>query len=223
MKSYAQYGEDLLIARMFDNDYFAWRPGPVVEIGAGNGEHLSNTALFRERGWHTTLVESDPDHFAALEALERANPHVTVYYKAATPENINILVPSDAKFVSIDVDGDDIFLFEALEHQPLAVCIEYNPTMPRHMDVAPARLGLKIGASIPALRRIARAKGYGLVHASPCNAIFAYGLDDAEVHAPEPEYVVATEYFTGRPLVLGTAPWGVTFDRPYPPEDVTVR
>lgn len=216
--TYSQYGEDDIVASRFVGDY----GGIAVEVGAGDGLHLSNTALFRLRGWLTVLIEPDPQYRAALGALQRDNNNVSVRVEAATPENINDLVPPDTALLSIDVDGDDIFLFEALEHTPSIVIIEYNPTMPQGEDVQPARLGLKVGASVTALNRVAQEKGYGLYAVTPCNVIFEYGYPGKDIAWTQPAYTVATEYFTGRPFVVGTAPWGVDFGNPYPADDVII-
>lgn len=217
MKSYSQYGEDTLTATRLVQEY-----GVAVEIGAGDGWHLSNTALFRERGWMNILVESDPRYGSELYKLNEL-PNVSVFQRAATPQNINRLVPDITNLLSIDVDGDDIFLLEALEHRPEIIIVEYNPTMPEFLDVMPSKLGLRIGASIKALKRVASKMDYGVVGITPCNVVFERGYEDANVFGSPPEYVVATEYFTGRPLVLGEAPWGVDFSNPYPPENVVVR
>lgn len=216
--SQSQFGEDRFVADRLQLEY-----GQVVEIGAGDGDHLSNSAMFRDRGWSTVLVEPDERHHDALHALERLRQNVVVHYCAATPENINRLVTPATTFLSIDVDGDDIFLLEALEHRPLAICVEFNPTMPWHVDAHQARPGLQIGASVAALTRVARAKGYGRIHVTTCNAIFELGADEVPLPVQVPDYAVATDYFSGRPFVVGTPPWGVDLANPVPPEDVVVR
>lgn len=214
---YAQFREDELI------DAYVADDGVAVEIGAGDGQHLSNTAMFRERGWYTILVEPAEEHRDALTSLAANHPNVEVHLLHASPENINILVPDNATILSIDVDGDDYFILEALEKRPDVIVVEFNPTMPRNADIHPARRGLAVGSSVGALRRIARAKGYGLVHVTHCNAIFLRDCDEEVLLQEHPIYAVATEYFTGRPFVIGIAPWGVDFANPYPAEDVIIR
>lgn len=214
---YAQFDEDEII------DAYVADDGIAVEIGAGNGQHLSNTAMFRERGWKTILVEPAEEHRDALLTLAANNPNVEVHLLHASPENINHLVPDDATILSIDVDGDDYFILEALEKRPRIIIVEFNPTMPRNVDIRPARRGLQIGSSVAALRRIAKEKGYGLAHVTHCNVIFILDAEDEMRLQERPVYTVATEYFTGRPVVIGTAPWGVDFANPYPAEDVIVR
>ena len=215
--NYAQFQEDVIVDKLLGSpDY-----GCVVDIGAGDGDEISNSKLFRLRGWDTVLVESDPRHAAALDQLERDG--AVIHRVAATPSNINDLVPADATILSIDIDGDDIFLLEVLHHQPRALIIEHNPTIPRHFDVQPARLGLAVGSSVAALTRVAETLGYGLVAVTHCNVIFLHGAISISISAAVPEYAVATEYFTGRPFVVGTPPWGLDFSNMYPSEDVIVR
>lgn len=214
--TYSQYGEDAIV------DVLLGHPpdGEIVDIGAGDGMHLSNSLLFRERGWRAVLVEPAPIHQEALQAL--SEPRTAIYDEPATPDNIDHLVAA-ATILSIDVDGDDIFLLEALEARPQVIIVEHNPTIPYRMDVSPIRLGLRIGASVAALTRVAESKGYGLAAVTHCNAIYEYETRSLPIPDYKPDYAVATEYFTGRPLILGTPPWGVDFADPYPIEDVIIR
>lgn len=212
--TFSQFNEDDIIDSLLDSPHV----GTIVDIGAGDGMEISNSRLFRERGWYTVLAESSPKYREALRKLQS-----DLWLQSVTPKNINKIVPLETEVLSIDVDGDDIFLLEALEVRPTVIVIEHNPTIPYYLDVMPARLGLHIGASVAALSRVAEAKGYGLVAVTHCNAIFRYGIQSMEIPPYYPAYAVATEYFSGRPLVLGTAPWGLDLDDPYPIEDVVER
>jgi len=226
--TYAQYGEDTIVDALLGRPEY----GAIVDIGAGDGVEISNSRLFRERGWYTLLVEPDPRHTAALDAL--TGERCAVVAEAVTPGTINDFIPENGRtgsippvdlpiVLSIDVDGDDIFLLEALERRPDVIIIEHNPTMPYHIDVQPARLGLQIGASVAALARVALGKGYGLAAVTHCNAVFHLGEGSIPLPEYRPAYAVATEYFTGRPVVLGEAPWGMDLALPYPADDVVIR
>lgn len=217
--SFSQFGEDRIVDELLGSP----APGLIVDVGAGDGMEISNSRLFRERGWATILVEPNPAHLDGLSALRDQSPQVRLIPVAATPDNITDLVPEGTDVLSIDVDGDDIFLLEALERNPKFIIIEHNPTMPRHIDAQPARLGLRVGSSVKALTRIAQAKGYGLAAVTHCNAIFQHGGLSIELPHEPPAYAVATEYFTGRPIVIGEAPWGVDLANPVPSSDVVVR
>ena len=65
---YSQNGEDGIIAEIFNRikDKIVltnW----VVEFGAWDGKHLSNTFLLIEKGFHAVLIESDTHRFIDLE------------------------------------------------------------------------------------------------------------------------------------------------------------
>lgn len=63
--SYSQYGQDKLIAKLFGHK----RGGTFIEIGAFDGETLSNTALLeRQYGWRGICIEPSPEPFRKLKA-----------------------------------------------------------------------------------------------------------------------------------------------------------
>lgn len=59
---YAQHGEDALVLSAFSG------PGYFVEIGALDGEFLSNTKALEEDGWTGLLIEAHPQHFERLKS-----------------------------------------------------------------------------------------------------------------------------------------------------------
>jgi hypothetical protein len=83
-------------------------------------------------------------------------------------------IPCEFDFLSIDVDGNDFHVWNAvIGHRPKVVCVEFNPTM--HVDVAwvqPANPRRMVGASLTAMVRLGTEKGYELVCVTTTNAIF---------------------------------------------------
>lgn len=55
-RSYSQSGEDLLLA-----DIFGESVGTMVDVGAHDGIHLSNSYLLESMGWKCILVEPNPE------------------------------------------------------------------------------------------------------------------------------------------------------------------
>ena len=55
MNWYSQYGEDILLAKIFDG-----ATGLCVEVGANDGVRFSNTKHFEEIGWQCVLIEPTP-------------------------------------------------------------------------------------------------------------------------------------------------------------------
>jgi hypothetical protein len=74
--------------------------------------------------------------------------------------------------LSIDIDGDDYYIFASLAAlRPRVVIVEYNPTIPAHVDLY-ADPGSYFGASVAALARVGREKGYTLVAITQTNCFF---------------------------------------------------
>jgi len=101
----------------------------------------------------------------------------------------NYRVPVEFGVLSIDIDGQDYWVWRAISHRPALVVIEYNGkigigsgvVMPRNDDwvlrvhIGPDGQQLSdqfYGASLGALDRLAHVKGYTLVYANGVNAFF---------------------------------------------------
>jgi hypothetical protein len=178
MQKYSQGGEDGVLLRIFEK--IGIRHRYFVEFGAWDGLFLSNTANLRlNHGWSGLLLEGSDRADGKL--VQRA--HVDA-------ENVEALfrehgVPRDFDLLSIDIDGNDYWVWKAIEaFKPRVVVVEYNifflPKTAKTMayDVNHAWdcdvFGLYHGASLAALGKLGREKGYVLAYTEPyCpNAIF---------------------------------------------------
>lgn len=117
MKDYSQHGEGLLLKDIFDALQITH--GYAVEFGASDGYWLSNIRGFLEMGW-TGLQ---------LEGITRVQNEVKQEF--ITKENINELfakynVPTNFDLLSIDLDGNDYWIWKELHWNPKVVIIEYN-------------------------------------------------------------------------------------------------
>lgn len=65
MRDYSQHGEQAWLASWFN----LAGPGTFIDIGAVDGECLSNTRALALAGWHGTCVEPNPVSFAKLAKL----------------------------------------------------------------------------------------------------------------------------------------------------------
>lgn len=99
----AQFGEDRLL-----DQFFAHKTcGFYLEIGAFDGENMSNTYFFERRGWTGILVEADPS--LAQQCRER-RPRSIVVNCAATarhmPERVDFdVVVNDRGLSSLNLDS----------------------------------------------------------------------------------------------------------------------
>ena len=161
---FSDWGEDGAIDRLFDvigttSRYF-------VEFGAKDGFEKSNTANLRvHEGWHGLLMDAaaQPDH-------------PLVKHEFITAENVNDVfarhgVPHSFDLLSLDIDGNDYWVWKALTYRPRIVVIEYNIffalDVSKTITYDPKHVWDKSsyhGASLAALRKLGDTKGYELVH-----------------------------------------------------------
>jgi hypothetical protein len=106
-------------------------------------------------------------------------------------------VPEDLDVLSIDVDGSDYWIWEAIaDYRPRVVVIEYNSVLdPQRKLVQPREHGSwdgtdYYGASLGAIRALGETKGYRLVHTELTgNNAFLVSAELAEGRFPDPEDV----------------------------------
>lgn len=131
---YSQNGEDGLI----DAILLALRiqSGWVVEFGAWDGRHLSNTyRLVRDKKFHGVFIEGDAARFRELEQTANETHRIIplhAFVAAEGPNSLDVLLsstpcPKDLEVLSIDVDGPDYFIWQGCrDYRPKIVVIEVN-------------------------------------------------------------------------------------------------
>jgi hypothetical protein len=181
MGFYSQGGEDEIIAAAFD--LYGIRNECCLEIGAADGMRLSNTLHFRQLGWRAVLIEADPveytrllkyksDHVMCVKLLVTASAQLEAIMDAAD-------FPLNPDFISIDVDGEDYYLWADMErYRPRIVCIEYGTGTPA--DVLPARGESRPSghqAGVDAIKALGERLNYDVVETTPCNVVFHDALE----------------------------------------------
>lgn len=163
IKVYSQNGEDGILDAIF------FKVGTLnkfyVEFGVQDGTECNTRYLREEKGWTGLLMDNE-----GTDSGEIKKEFISV-------ENINALfkkynVPKQFDLLSIDIDGNDYWVWKALEHayMPSVVTIEYNASIPaiesKVIAYNPAHRwdGTNyFGASLAALVKLATLKGYTLV------------------------------------------------------------
>lgn len=190
----SQNGEDGVIQEILRRTGTSEHPF-FVEFGVG---FEGNAVLLADAlGWSGLFLEADPDEHRALE-LKYAHGPVRRRRAMVTPENVQTLfeeegVPPDPDILSIDIDGNDYWVWRALKsYRPRLVVIEYNAgqsatdTLVQEEDAGPWHGTDHFGASLGALVELARQKGYRLVHTDTTgvNAFFVRDDLPGEWQAP---------------------------------------
>ncbi|MGB9365764.1 MAG: hypothetical protein WCE79_07105 [Xanthobacteraceae bacterium] len=186
-KVYSQHEEDGIIQEIFR------RIGPAsrtfVELGVETGVEC-NTAKLLIEGWRGVWIEANPQACKAISANFPdflKDRRLTLQQSFVTAENINALIESagfkgEIDLLSIDIDFNDYWVWKAVNAvNPRAVVIEYNaglhPPLSLTVPYQPNRAGDGtnfFGASLEALVRLGREKGYRIVgcNISGSNAFF---------------------------------------------------
>jgi hypothetical protein len=148
--------------------------GFVIEFGAADGFHCSNTArLWKDLESHEALlIEADSALYEKLEAAVGSRSHVTT--DQALVVNIDEHTDRVADVCSIDVDGNDYYIASRMQTPHQIVVIEHNPTVPPHVDMAGIENTL-YGSGALTITKLMESKGYTLVAVTKTNLVFLHG------------------------------------------------
>jgi hypothetical protein len=162
-------------------------PRLFLDIGGGDGVHASNCAnLALNFGFHGVFIDADAERAARGREFYARHPDTTLYppvfrHAAVTPDTVNEVVAQaglegEISFLSIDIDGNDYWVWEALTIvTPRVVVVESHPELGSRPIVAPytvdplhvpGRPPYFLGASPAAMTALARRKGLRLVAAN---------------------------------------------------------
>jgi len=203
-RHYSQNGEDGVIDCLLrlvgaTNRFY-------VEIGSSEGEEC-NTRWLREQGWSGVMLDRVHE-----------DPRIPVYRELVTVENLAPLfakygVPREFDLLSIDVDGNDYWLWKAAgtAYRPRVAVIEYNNQVPHDVSVTmpydPAFQWTgqpSAGQSLLALRNVSESMGYSLVYASAPNAFVVLRSLLPDEYDAVPLSAIARSWM----VLYGTDAWG---------------
>ena len=180
----SQGGEDGIVERLLGVLDLPVEQRFVVEVGAWDGQHLSNTFSLLHKGadWSGLLLEANSERSSAAALLYKDNPRVTCLaeFVKAGPAFPHFLeshgVPFDFGFLVIDIDGNDYHIWQSIEttaYRPALVVIEFNPSIPNVVSfVQEDDAAVQKGSSLRAIRDLGLRMGYRLVVTTSFNAFF---------------------------------------------------
>ncbi len=193
LRAFSQNGEDGVLAEIFSkigttNQFF-------VEFGVQDGLECNTRLLMEVLGWSGVYFEPNIDSFSRLSERLQNRDDVLTLREFVTPDNVNALfaqaaVPAEFDLLSIDIDGQDYWVWDALEgFRPRVVVIEYNAALPVEPSVVEKKGAVQdrstsfqfMGASLGAMLDLGRRKGYKLVHAELAGVNLFFVRDDLAV------------------------------------------
>lgn len=170
MKNYSQFDEQQMLIEIFEKIGFKYKKS--VEFGAGDGHQLSNTRHFCEEHnftgifWDIKPKSDDVEYENVL--IDNINH---LFFKYGLAEGCDLM--------SIDIDGNDFWIWRHLEYKPRVVIVEFNRWLPKGKQLTiPYQPNFEFdetvyyGASWDAFLQLGISKGYTLVNNNNLNMIF---------------------------------------------------
>jgi hypothetical protein len=185
---FSQFEEDGILLYIFAA--LGVSQGTFVDIGAGDGINSNCANLAVNFGWRGLFIDGNPANIAKGRAYYAANPDTWAYppifvQAFVRRENVNELISTNGysgaiDLVSIDIDGNDYWIWDALTVvEPRVVIIETHIEFGLQSIVVPYDENYQypgkhpdyFGASPVAMVKLAQEKGYRLIGAN------AYGFN----------------------------------------------
>ena len=123
---YARENEEEVILELLDG-----LDDPVkvcVDIGAKSITNSNVAHLITQLGWRGVLIDRGAKNFQTLMREFDGYP-ICISHAAVIPKNVNDLLPPKFDLLSIDIDGQDYYVWQAIKATPAIVIIEFNPRL----------------------------------------------------------------------------------------------
>jgi len=204
-RNYSQNGEDGILLYIFSVIGFSNRRG--IEIGCGNGVECNTANLLIHHDFDGLLVDGDKLNVRYGKAFYRRNKDTRTWqprlvHAFVNAENINDLIQQndfqgETDVLSIDIDGMDYWVWKAINCiSPRVVVTECNnlwepeaaKTIPYDPNFVSDSPEYYAGASLAAMNKLAKEKGYRLIGANRYgfNAFFLRNdIDAKQQYFPE--------------------------------------
>jgi len=175
-KVFSQFGEDGIIQYLINN--IPLKNKIFIEFGVQDYKESNTRFLLINNNWKGLIIDSDSKSINYIKNDDIYWKHdIKAVCEFITKENINSIFISngfegDISLLSIDIDGNDYWVWEAIEVvNPRIVICEYNsvfgckdavtiPYEPNFNRTKAHFSNLYFGASLPALCYLANKKGY---------------------------------------------------------------
>ena len=143
-RCYSQFEEDGIILYLMT--MLGIHNGTIVEICCGPGHECMAANLIINHGFKGYLFDGDPLNVAQARSFFAAHKDCLLYKpeiasRWITAENINSLLteigcPDEIDFLSLDIDGNDYWIWQAIECiKPKVCCFETHNVIPTDLSL----------------------------------------------------------------------------------------
>ena len=178
---YSQYGEDGLVAAVFEK--IGTTNKQCFEVGAYDGSTCSNALALIEQGWSACMIEKDDELHAKLESTYADNDSVSTVHGCVFPWTIDDILDAACcvpgmDFGVIDIDEQDFWVWAGMQrHMPRVMLVEYAARLPRwqipQLRSDEGEPDILVQAGLGHILALGVAKGYVPLAQTVCNVLFA--------------------------------------------------
>ena len=147
-----------------------------VEVGASDGVADSNTLRLRQHhGFKALLIEPPGDHYDRLIQLADEQHIIECCYIShvgdTSLDHLCSKYFQQIGVLSLDIDANELEIFEHMQMRPQIIIIEYNNQFPPHIDYQDPPDCMCFRHSAKAVARIGALKNYSTFYITPNNVI----------------------------------------------------
>jgi hypothetical protein len=179
LKVFSQFGEDGIIDFLIKK--IDLKAKTFVEFGVEDYEESNTKFLLEAKNWEGLVFDSSQKFIETIKKKDFYWRNNLIAVKAfITVENIDDLIKKnflhkEVGLMSIDIDGNDYWVWKAIEsYKPAIVIVEYNarfgyqksvtiPYKEKFDRISEHHSSIYFGASLAALHKLGKEKGYSLV------------------------------------------------------------
>ncbi len=177
----SQFGEDGIIDYLIKTSKTKILKN-CIEFGAHDGITNSNTYnLWKNHNYNCLLIEDNKERYDKLFEFVKSNQNVKAINQFVGFEKSNSLekIIKDSDFfsskevgvLSIDIDSHDYKIFKNLTFSPQIIVIEFNNSIPGHIDYSDPDDELFLRCSAKAIQNLGYKKGYYTVACTVTNCL----------------------------------------------------
>lgn len=168
---HSQAGEDGILEHIFK--HLGITKGFLVDLGASpDGASNSNTRKLRDEGWESFLVDGGAGIGSPICSFWITRDNINTELDAHK-------VPREVDLLSLDLDGNDWWIWQAMQLRSKVAVVEVNPQFPvvarKTIAYNPEHKfdgTMYYGASLGAFVYLAHYKGMRMIYHNYLNAIF---------------------------------------------------
>ena len=206
--SFTTTGNDGLIEKIFET--INLKNGTFIEFGAWDGIKRANCRKLFLEGWNGIFIESNVFRYLKLWWNYKNEKNIKTIFskvKCNGKYRLDNIVKNLNKvdFISIDIDGLDIAVFESIKSlSPLVFCIEGGQMLdPYHPRVSSEIEKYNIQQSLSVIKNIAEKKNYKIL----CTFQDTFLIRNDYSHLFEINQDLKTLYLDGLEASYNRLPW----------------